>query len=98
MGDVLAIVLLIAVVGAVVVMLLYFLMNRGRRRSIASRPIATLGVHEEEAIAARAGEYFRISQRAVRLLDTLLRSPAVADAMSRADRKAAQAIVDEFYG
>jgi len=97
-GDVLAIVLLIVVVGIVVVMLLYFVMNRGTRRSIAARPVATLGMHEEEAIVARAGEYFRISQRAVRLLDTLLRSPDVANAMSGEDRKAAQSIVDEFYG
>ena len=97
MGDVLAIVLLIAVVGVVVVMALYYLMNRGRRRSIAARPISTLGVHEEEAIVERAGEYFRISQRAVRLLDSMLRAPEVANAMSRVDRKTAQSIVDEFY-
>lgn len=98
MGDALAIVLLIAVVGVVVVMALYYLMNRGRRSSIRSRPVSTLGVHEEEAIVERAGEYFRISQRAVRLLDSMLRTPAVADAMSRTDRKTAQSIVDEFYG
>lgn len=97
MGDALAIVLLIAVVGAFVVMVLYFLMNRGRRRSIATRPVPTLGVHEEEAIVERAGEYFRISQRAVRLLDSLLRTPDVANAMTREDKKTAQAIVDEFY-
>lgn len=98
MGDALAIVLLIVVVGIVVVMLLYFVMNRGTRRSIARRPVGTLGVHEEEAIAARAGEYFRISQRAVRLLDTMLRTPDVVKAMSVEDRKSAQGIVDEFYG
>lgn len=97
MGDAIGFVVAAAIVGVAVAAVLYGLGVRQRRRDIGSRAIPTLGIHDEDAIAARATQFYRIGQRAVRLLERLDADISVAGMMSHEDRAEAKAIVKSFY-
>lgn len=95
MGDVVAVVFGLLIVGGVVTLAIAAATGGARRFRLRKLPTPMLGTNDHRLALTRATTYYRMSQRAVRVMEHMTSDPTVY--LEDRDRKAMQDIIDDFY-
>jgi hypothetical protein len=97
MGEVLGAAILLVLLAAALAGAVYVLSGSARRTSLARTPLPALDPNDREAMAAKAGQYFRVAQSSARLLEGLLADDLVRAVLPDAKQAEMRILIDRFY-